>query len=129
MNKNDYSVNGNTKVCSNHFKYGRPTDVEPNPTLYLTGYGTKRKLATVQTGNATLQMGSADCTTPKRQMLEKDASDQSSAVSCGGNKNMSSLNVGNCGQTEQDKIAALEQEVEILKEKNQGARSKGDIKI
>ena len=117
LNKNDYSVNGNTRVCSNHFKYGRPTDVEPNPTLYLTGYGTKRKPATVQTGNATLQMGSADCTTPKRQMLEKDASDQSSAVSCGGNESMSSLDVGNGGQTERDKIAALEQEVELLKKK------------
>lgn len=27
-----------TVVCSNHFKYGRPTNASPIPTLYLKGY-------------------------------------------------------------------------------------------
>lgn len=33
-----FRVTPNTKVCSNHFKYGRPTDNDPHPSLYLKGY-------------------------------------------------------------------------------------------
>ena len=47
MNWQNYTVNANTRICSNHFKFGRPTDVDPHPTLYLRGYseqvGIKRK--------------------------------------------------------------------------------------
>ena len=32
-------------VCSNHFEYGRPTDVSPVPTLYLKGYDDESSLA------------------------------------------------------------------------------------
>ena len=31
-------VNENTEVCSNHFKFGRPVDSHPHPTLFLKGY-------------------------------------------------------------------------------------------
>ena len=27
-----------TKICSNHFGYGRPEEVAPNPFLFLKGY-------------------------------------------------------------------------------------------
>ena len=33
-----FKVNKHTVVCSNHFKYGRPTKLSPSPTLYLKGY-------------------------------------------------------------------------------------------
>ena len=31
------------RVCSNHFKYGRPTNAEPRPTLYLVPSDKKKK--------------------------------------------------------------------------------------
>ena len=31
-------ISKNTVICSNHFKYGRPTAVSPYPTFYLKGY-------------------------------------------------------------------------------------------
>ena len=31
-------MNKNTEVCSNHFKFGRPVDSHPHPTLFLKGY-------------------------------------------------------------------------------------------
>ncbi|KAG1700043.1 hypothetical protein GQR58_005355 [Nymphon striatum] len=34
-----FQVGKYTKVCSNHFKHGRPTRWDPHPTLYLKGYG------------------------------------------------------------------------------------------
>ena len=30
-----------TKICSNHFEYGRPVEAAPNPNLFLRGYDTK----------------------------------------------------------------------------------------
>nr|XP_047127822.1 uncharacterized protein LOC124808658 [Hydra vulgaris] len=43
-----YAVNKNTKVCANHFEYGKPTELSPHPKLYLKGYEispqNKRKL-------------------------------------------------------------------------------------
>ena len=36
--KRDSTVTKYTKVCSNHFEYGRPTQVSPHPTLYMRGY-------------------------------------------------------------------------------------------
>ena len=30
-----------TKICSNHFEYGRPVEAAPNPKLFLKGYDTK----------------------------------------------------------------------------------------
>lgn len=37
IKQESYTVPANTKVCSNHFKYGQPYD-DSHPTLYLTGY-------------------------------------------------------------------------------------------
>ncbi len=37
-NRWGFKVNKHTVVCSNHFKYGRPTKLSPIPTLYLKGY-------------------------------------------------------------------------------------------
>ena len=34
----EFRVTAHTKVCSNHFKYGRPTADDPHPSLYLKGY-------------------------------------------------------------------------------------------
>ncbi|XP_065650699.1 uncharacterized protein LOC124808658 isoform X2 [Hydra vulgaris] len=34
------AVNKNTKVCANHFEYGKPTELCPHPRLYLKGYET-----------------------------------------------------------------------------------------
>ncbi|XP_065055398.1 uncharacterized protein LOC135683924 [Rhopilema esculentum] len=34
----DLKVGKSTKVCSNHFQYGKPTDSCPHPTLFLKGY-------------------------------------------------------------------------------------------
>ena len=31
-------MNKNTKVCSNHFQFGKPVDSHPHPTLFLKGY-------------------------------------------------------------------------------------------
>ena len=34
----EFRVTAHTKVCSNHFKYCRPTADDPHPSLYLKGY-------------------------------------------------------------------------------------------
>ena len=38
LNRADFKVNENTKVCSNQFKYGQPFPVDPHPTLFMKGY-------------------------------------------------------------------------------------------
>ena len=35
-----FKVGKYTSVCSNHFEYGRPTDVSPHPIRYMEGYDT-----------------------------------------------------------------------------------------
>lgn len=46
-NRKDFKFGKHHVICSNHFEYGRPSDVSPTPTLYLKGYTecakTKRK--------------------------------------------------------------------------------------
>ena len=37
-NRKNFSFKKHHVICSNHFQYGRPTDVSPCPTLYLKGY-------------------------------------------------------------------------------------------
>ena len=37
-NRKYFRGNKNSVICSNHFKYGRPTAASPYPTLYLKGY-------------------------------------------------------------------------------------------
>ena len=37
--RKDFKFGKYNVICSNHFQYGRPTDVIPVPTLYLKGYG------------------------------------------------------------------------------------------
>ena len=50
--KKTFQVSKCTKICSNHFEYGRPVEAAPNPTLFLKGYdddakaGVKRKAPT-----------------------------------------------------------------------------------
>ena len=50
--KKTFQVNKYTKICSNHFEYGRPVEAAPNPTPFLKGYdndpkvGVKRKAPT-----------------------------------------------------------------------------------
>ena len=50
--KKTFQVSKYTKICSNHFEYGRPVEATPNPTLFLKGYdddsqvGVKRKAST-----------------------------------------------------------------------------------
>ena len=45
-----------TKICSNHFEYGRPVEAAPNPTRLLKSYddnakaGVERKAATSRKG-------------------------------------------------------------------------------
>ena len=34
-----FQVTKSTKICSNHFEYGRPTGLSPHPKLFLKGYG------------------------------------------------------------------------------------------
>lgn len=45
--KTIYAGNANNRICSNHFKFGRPTDLDPHSILCLRGYseqvGIKRK--------------------------------------------------------------------------------------
>ena len=38
LNRFKFKVGPSTRVCSNHFKHGRPSLDEPHPTLYLDGY-------------------------------------------------------------------------------------------
>lgn len=38
INRKDYEVNRNTRVCSNHFEYGQPRELSPHPALFLKGY-------------------------------------------------------------------------------------------
>lgn len=38
LKRANFTVTANTRVCSNHFKYGQPYDDDPHPTLYLKGY-------------------------------------------------------------------------------------------
>ena len=41
INRKDFKVTGNTKVCSNHFAAGYRCKECPDPTLYMKGYETK----------------------------------------------------------------------------------------
>ncbi|XP_068707676.1 uncharacterized protein [Montipora foliosa] len=36
-----FKVSKDTKVCSNHFEFGKPTDSHPDPSLFLKGYDKK----------------------------------------------------------------------------------------
>ena len=52
-NRKNFKFGKNNFICSNHFKYGKPTLVSPNPTLFLKGYmetstPTKRKAPTTR---------------------------------------------------------------------------------
>ena len=38
LSRKGFKVNKNNEVCSNHFKFGRPFDSHPHPTLFLKGY-------------------------------------------------------------------------------------------
>ena len=38
INRKDFKITKDTKVCSNHFKAGKPTKEDPIPSLYLKGY-------------------------------------------------------------------------------------------
>ena len=38
LSRKRFEVNKNTKVCSNHFQFGKPVDSHPHPTLFLKGY-------------------------------------------------------------------------------------------
>ncbi|XP_063436558.1 uncharacterized protein LOC134717991 [Mytilus trossulus] len=38
LNRNNYEVNKNTRVCSNHFEYGQPRELSPHPKLHMKGY-------------------------------------------------------------------------------------------
>ncbi|XP_028404033.1 uncharacterized protein LOC114526650 [Dendronephthya gigantea] len=42
INRKDFKVTGNTKVCSNHFVAGYRCKECPNPTLYMKGYKVKK---------------------------------------------------------------------------------------
>ena len=44
-NRKNFKFGKYNVVCSNHFEYGRPTDVSPVPTLYLKGYDDESSLA------------------------------------------------------------------------------------
>ena len=44
-NRKNFKFGKYNVVCSNHFEYGRPTDVSPVPTLYLKGYDDEPSLA------------------------------------------------------------------------------------
>lgn len=47
INRQNFNVTSSTRVCSNHFQDGQPTEKNPHPSLYLKGYNitvpTKRK--------------------------------------------------------------------------------------
>ncbi|CAG2216013.1 unnamed protein product [Mytilus edulis] len=38
LNRDNYEVNKNTRVCSNHFEYGQPRELAPHPKLHMKGY-------------------------------------------------------------------------------------------
>ena len=38
LSRKRFKVNKNTKVCSNHFQFGKPVDSHPHPTLFLREY-------------------------------------------------------------------------------------------
>ena len=38
LSRKRFKVNKNTKVCSNHFQFGKAVDSHPHPTLFLKGY-------------------------------------------------------------------------------------------
>ena len=38
LSRKRFKVNKNTKVCSNHFKFGRSVDSHRHPTFFLNGY-------------------------------------------------------------------------------------------
>ena len=39
--KKTFQLRKCTKICSNHFEYGRPVEAAPNSNLFLKGYDTK----------------------------------------------------------------------------------------
>ena len=43
-NRNHFSFYKNDVICSNHFQYGRPTDLSPTPTMFLKGYDDDEKV-------------------------------------------------------------------------------------
>ena len=42
--KKTFQVSKYTKICSNHFEYGRPVEPAPDPTIFLKGYGDDAKV-------------------------------------------------------------------------------------
>ena len=42
--KKTFQMSKYTKICSNHFEYGRLVEVAPNPTLFLKGYDDDAKV-------------------------------------------------------------------------------------
>ena len=119
-----YSVNGKTKIYSNHFKYGRPTDVDPHPTLFLKEYDEQCIKRTAPMERSTPP---TDCLTRKRLKLKTDAIVHSSTatVTCEENESASNFCLENPGymadstrvSSGQDEMTALKQENEFPKKK------------
>ena len=135
----DYSVNENTRICSNHFKFGRPTNVDPHPTLYLKGYDEQRIKRKLPTERSNVPLPSPECSTRKRPRLETDKVVQTSTETCDVSESVSPFEMKNCGHmtgphsiqvsSEQDEIAALKQENEVLKEKIKDLESRVTLKF
>lgn len=76
LNRDNYEVNRNTRVCSNHFEYGQPRELSPHPKLHLKGYETT-------TPRRQLVRNTEICSKPvtsksRKKLLEHDYSEISS---------------------------------------------------
>ncbi|VDI78588.1 Hypothetical predicted protein [Mytilus galloprovincialis] len=56
LNRDNYEVNKNTRVCSNHFEYGQPRELAPHPKLHMKGIKHSDNLIRLHTGLASYSL-------------------------------------------------------------------------
>ena len=78
MKTSMFKVGKYTSVCSNHFEYGRPTDVSPHPTKYMKGYDTP---PSQPKRSAPRDRSSTSCSSRPSKKLKKDQCSISSTTS------------------------------------------------
>ena len=118
----NYTVNANTRICSNHFKFGRPTDVDPHPTLYLRGYSEQVGIKRKPPADRSVFASVVNCATQKRAKLtvteitETKTRNENKSSSMANKENCKYKTVGCQVSSECEEMKYLKEQIESLKE-------------
>lgn len=88
-NRKQFQFKKHHVICSNHFKYGRPTNISPHPTMYLKGYDgeedadeERKRKAPKQRSTPVKKCKKSSCTSDDvKKEPEKDPADVEFSVS------------------------------------------------